>query len=233
MAPVGRILAIQLTLLLGCVLAENLISNGDFENGLDNWSVNKSAGVDFYVAFGSTLYVLPNQLGEENSTILVGEQFFISAGVVYQEFTVPPGAVSILLNFQYWYYSDADIIVRNNTLDYEGISNQQFRVDLFEGDLASDPFDMASIYQQLFVTEEADIGDNWIQFHEEVAVTAEQSYTFRIAVVTTEGPLNLGIDNVNVTAVFEETSSGHILKAVFALTTLLSAFFVMWSLNNQ
>lgn len=192
-------LAIQLAF-LGCVLSQELISNGDFESNLDHWTVVVPGAMTIELAVDGEGGVPINQLAQNSSNVLVTFQDDPSHGVAYQEFTAPAGASSIIIDFQYWYSSDAGIVIQNGTLDID--NNQQFRIDLLEGDNSSDPFTMASIHKQLFVTEVEDIGDDWVQFHEEVAVTEGQNYTLRFAVVVYFAPLYIGVDNVNVTAVF-------------------------------
>ncbi len=191
---------------VGTALAFNSLVNGSFEiNGgvgttnFAGWTeVDTGAGA-WLVQTGTTAPlsadVVPSPTNGAFAAMTTQE--FISAQVLFQDFTVPQGA---LLRCDIFVQNQApDFIVANaDTLLTE--PNQQARIDIMQ--TSSGPFDLGSaVLQNIFITNPGDPG-NYTAYKTITASLggfAGQTVRLRLGVAVTEDGLHFGVDNCSVT----------------------------------
>jgi len=119
-----------------------------------------------------------------------------------QSFTVPVGAGSVILSFDYFLLipSSRDFVVFD-TLDYNTAGNQQARVDILSQSAGAFDLD-ASVVQNVFQTNPGDpnqyTGYQTFSMDITSSVVPGATYQLRFAEVDTLGTLLFGVDNVSI-----------------------------------
>ncbi|AMK77902.1 MULTISPECIES: VPLPA-CTERM sorting domain-containing protein [Methylomonas] len=192
----------------------NLIINGGFEAGFNNWTRADQLGSDggFFQQSGT------NSPANGFSVLAPVEGSFAAmtdagAGgshVLYQDFLVPTGVGTTHLAFSLYLNNGADKYYNPGHLDWAGTGipgstnlNQQARVDILS--TAGDPFS-TTVLQNLFQTNTDDpLVSGYAPFLIDITtlLQAHQGETLRLRFAETDnvGPFNFGVDNVSISQV--------------------------------
>ena len=188
-----------------------LISNGDFETGLlGPWTVTDLAGGSgsWFVHSGATTPVSGNStVGAAGGTFYaVTDQGGPGTHVLEQSFTVPFGALSVILSFDMFMndQSGAGPIANPAGLDHTAGPNQHARVDVMSilaGAFSTSAIDIVSNV----VPPSIDPGANphsytGYSFDITGLVTPGTSYKLRFGEVDNQFFFNQGVDNVSIVA---------------------------------
>jgi hypothetical protein len=129
--------------------AVNLIDNGDFEaNGgsFDGWTIKNQTGSygNWHLQTGSASPLngipVPEPPGPTHAAMT--DSFGPGTMILFQDFTVPMGIKSAILNFDRFIDNLALLFVTPSTLDFTMAPNQQARVDILT--TMANPFSVAS-----------------------------------------------------------------------------------------
>lgn len=170
------------------------IENGGFESGsLAGWSQT-----GWFVYSGTMTpsgSVVPSP--PEGTFAGVTDQTMPGTQLLSQRVTIPPKATGVL-TFQHAYLNDAPAFVTPETLSTAG-PNQQYRVDILDGDAASDSVLPGEVLLPVFRT---DVGDPASIPYTPVSVDlspfAGRDLVVRFAVAVTDGPLHAMVDDVHL-----------------------------------
>ena len=217
--------AVAVGLLLGGArraCADQLIFNGSFENGLNNWTVvaQAPAGTDNYFQNASGANTprsgLPTPSATAGAFIAVSDQDLpvnpaiplMTRGVLYQAFTVPSGATNIVLSFDMFVNDWNGTPPTSNGLDFGNNDNNNARVDILKGSVtdifSTAPTDVVQNYYEGvddLATTMAGSTNPFVSYafpNQEIVLTPG-SYILRFGHVDDSNPLNQGIDNVGLT----------------------------------
>jgi hypothetical protein len=204
--------------------SDSIILNGGFEsNGgtgsstFTDWTVVSEAGGggSWYVQTGTTspLNGFPVTSPTEGTYAAMTDAGGPSSQVLLQSFTVPVGAISISLSFDYFLNNLGPDYVPGTDLDSP---NQQARVDILTSGAGA--FDVgASVVDTVFQTQSGDPlqpgAYQTLTVDLTGVLTPGASYQLRFAEVDDLGELNFGVDNVQLDVVTPE-------PAAFAFTAL-------------
>jgi len=177
--------------------------NGDFENGLTDWTTvvagsanpvtlatgtsNTPAGV-INPSLTNDQYIYTSQNGQGHS-------------IIAQDFTVASRANKVFFDFAYINITGA--FYTPATLDYTGAANQHARFDILKASSAFDSMNAGDIIITAFVTNPGDaLSQDWQT--KEIDVTAAlanyvgQNVTFRFSQVDNQGLFTFALDNINI-----------------------------------
>jgi hypothetical protein len=198
-----------------------LITNGDFETGdFSGWTVSQSGG--------STQTVLPAsgdpELGASPTSdfyAFAGNQSGPSQNIFWQSVVVPNNLLSANFSFDYAYQNFGSGFSSPNTLAFNNVSNQQFRVEIL---LGSSLFDSVAPSDIVFSALQTNPGDNntqaWTSFNQNITASLlsfqGQNVLVRFAQADNSGPFDIGFDNVSITTETTSVPEPSTL-AIFAL----------------
>ncbi len=226
-----RTSALMVVVLLGAVgtaVALNSLVNGSFEiNGgvgttnFAGWTQVSSGPGDWFVQTGTTAPLSTDTVAAPTNGTFAAmtTQEEESAQVLFQDFTVPQGAVL-----------RCDVFVQNHNPDFIVANadtllispNQQARIDIMQ--LASGPFDLGpAVLQNIFITNPGDPG-NYTAYKTiaaSLAGFAGQTVRLRLGVVVTEAELHFGVDNCSVTGTTPAPAASTV--GISALVLVLAA----------
>ncbi|MBI1321578.1 hypothetical protein GC170_00100 [bacterium] len=215
----GRILGFALTITsFSQADAGQILLNGGFESGFASWTRSDLAGGDgtFSQQSGTLSPVngdaVPAPPG--GSFAAMTDALGPGSHALYQDFVVPAGTVSAELRFDLFLGNRGDDFYSPNpaSLDFGAPAfNQQARVDILVG--SSNAFSVlpADVLQNVFQSKP---GDPLVSGYTTVVVDLSslfasrggQTLRLRFAEVDNVAPLQMGIDNVSLTAVPEPAS---------------------------
>ena len=196
--------------------ATSLLTNGGFESGFSGWTTADTLGSDgtFVVQSGTTSPVIgdpvPAPPGGLNAAMSDGGA--PGSHVLYQDFTISTTASQFLLSFDLFIGNRAGFFASPSTLDF-GINeaNQQLRVDILK--TSADPFSVAAgdLLSNLFQSQAGDpLVAGYMTYSIDITslVNANLGNPMRVRFAETDnmGPLQAGVDNVNLAAVPEPSS---------------------------
>lgn len=201
---------------------ESLLSNGGFESAsFDGWEVYvEGAGV--FSVVENTAQSVPG--GYTTAVNPDGEGYFAITtqtnplrAALINEFTIPDWADSLVLDFDLFAYSAADLAIRDD-LELDQGPNQHARVDILrEG---ADPFSTSEsdVLETLYLGIDGTTTSlPFIDYSRDdlldVLVTGE-TYQLRFVQVDTEYYFNLGVDNV----ILEASGTNYPITIVGAAT---------------
>lgn len=182
--------------------AAELISNGGFESGLSSWTVtNQAAGSgSWYAATGTSAPLSGlSTVGPASGTqYAVTDQTGPGAHALTQSFTVAPGAASVILKFDMFVNSYGG--ETNGPLSYTSGPVEIGRVDILSG--AASAFDTgAGVLQNLFTGVDANLNPyGSYTFDLTSLLGGGGTFQLRFAEADNQGFLNMGVDNVSLTA---------------------------------
>ncbi len=206
-ARTSALMVVRLLSAVGTALALNSLVNGSFEiNGgvgttnFAGWTEVDTGAGSWFVQAGTTAPLSSDTVPSPTNGIFAAmtSQEEESAQVLFQDFTVPQGAV--LRCDIFVQNHDTDFIVANADTLLVG-PNQQARIDIMQ--TSSGPFDLGSaVLQNIFITNPGDPGiyTAYKTISTSIAGLAGQTVRLRLAVVVTEAELHFGVDNCSVTA---------------------------------
>lgn len=216
---------------LACLLAAQaqagFITNGGFEAGLSGWTTSDQLGSEgsFLLQTGSTspVTLAPVPAPPAGSAAAMTDAEGPGSHVLYQDFVVPtmlPGAV---VRFSLFINNGAPDFYTPDHLDFATPDlNQQARVDLMT--TTADPFSTAAgdVLQNLFMTQAGDaLVSGYTHFQVDVTsvLRAHAGDTLRLRVAETDNvfTFNLGVDNVDVSAVPEPATWTLMIGALAAI----------------
>lgn len=213
-------IGIALTMLNSVTLAQELISNGDFENGLNGWQVITQAGSNetyFYLDTPGNFTPLSwyptanNPLG--GNQYVVTDQHGPGAIALIQPVNIPPGVTSVTLSFQMFVNDQSGWgpLVHPVGLDFNAEPNQHARVDILcDG---ADAFSTGSaVLQNLYLGIDGSLTPyNYTDYLFDItdAVMVPGTYNLRFAEVDNQEFFNLGIDNVSLIAQVEDINTAQ------------------------
>lgn len=210
---------------VGCLLAvagtsnASLITNGDFETGsFAGWNTAQSGGSSMFVATNPgdpTLGSSPTN----DFYAFAGNQSGPSQNIFWQMFALPTGITGLNFSFDYAYENFATggfVNPSPDTLDFGGVANQQFRVEILTGSALFDSVNPADIIFSAIQTVPGSLNPQpWTSFSQDIfsAVSAFQGQNLqvRFAQVDNQGPFDIGFDNVSLVATIPEPASLAIL----------------------
>ena len=141
-----------------------------------------------------------------------------SSEVLLQSFTVPLGAISVILSFDYFILNPVSDFIIPNSLDFTAGPNQQARVDIL--DAGAGPFDLnAAVVLNVLQTNPGDPNGTSATTYTPLvlditsSVTPGSSYQLRFAEVDTQGQLLFGVDDVQINAAVPEPEAFALLAA--------------------
>jgi hypothetical protein len=188
----------------------NVIVNGGFEtNGgagsstLSGWTVVTEAGSSgsWYAQTGvlSPTNDLPVSAPTEGSFAAMTDSSGPSSAVLIQDFTVPAGATSIILSFDYFLNNLGPDYLPAPDLDFNDFPNQQARVDILSA--VAGAFD-TTVLMNVFQTQSGDPlqpgAYQTVTANLTSLLAAGGTYQLRFAEVDDLQTLNFGIDNVQI-----------------------------------
>ena len=208
-------IGIALTMLNSVTLAQELISNGDFENGLNEWQVivqEGSNGTDFFLATAGDLTPISgyptanNPLGGNH--YVVTDQYGPGAIALIQPVNIPPGITSVTLSFQMFVNDQSGMgpLVHPAGLNFNAEPNQHARVDILNEGANAFSTDNA-VLQNLYLGidgEQTPYDYTNYLFDITDIVMVPGTYNLRFAEVDNQLWFNLGIDNVSMIAQVED-----------------------------
>ncbi len=211
-------IGIALTMLNSVTLAQELISNGDFENGLDEWQVivqEGSNGTDFFLATAGNLTPLSehptanNPLGGNH--YVVTDQYGPGAIALIQPVNIPPGITSVTLSFQMFVNDQSGMgpLVHPAGLNFNAEPNQHARVDILNEGANAFSTDNA-VLQNLYLGidgEQTPYDYTNYLFDITDIVMVPGTYNLRFAEVDNQLWFNLGIDNVSMIAQVDDITT--------------------------
>ncbi len=186
----------------------NLIANGDFETGsFFGWSTSQEGGSSLFVAANPgdpTLGSSPTN----DFYAFAGNQSGPSQNIFWQTFVVPTGLTGLNLSFDYAYNNFASAGFINpspDTLSKDGVSNQQFRVEILTGAAAFDTVNPADIIFTAIQTAPGSANPQpWTSYSQNIFSSVSpfqgQNLQVRFAQVDNSGPFDFGFDNVSLNA---------------------------------
>lgn len=204
-----------------------LLTNGNFEAGLAGWTVTDQAGGSgswfaetgtvMPISGGTTVGPLPG-----STTYAVTDQGGPGTHALTQSFTVAPGASSVILRFNMFVNSYAPFTDNGGVLDYLPGPAQFGRVDLLTETAGAFDTGLADVLQNFYLN----IDDPLLnpnpytayEFNITPLVGAGGTFQLRFAEVDNQLFLNMGVDNVDITALYEEVPEPGSL-ALLALGT--------------
>lgn len=214
------------TLIAICLLAlpafgVELISDGDFEGqavpdgapAMAPWNIAVqpgSNGTSFHIDTpGSTT---PQSAFNTSATPANGQRYAVSdqfgpgAVALLQSFTVPTGTTALTLSFDLFVNDyDGGPIIDPAGLDYMANPNQHARVDILTtsaAPLSTAPVDVVFNVLPPFVSPNPD-PNAFTTYTLPLPLLPPGTYQLRFAEVDNQGNLNMGVDNVSLTAVPE------------------------------
>lgn len=192
----------------------NLLVNGGFESGFNNWTRADQLGSNgtFFQQSGTSSPV--NGFAVEapvaGSFAAMTDAEAGGSHVLYQDFVVPTGVGITSLAFSLYLNNGADNYYNPGHLDWAATGtpgstnlNQQARVDILS--TAVDPFS-TTVLQTLFQTNTSDpLVSGYTPFLIDITtlLQAHQGETLRLRFAETDnvGPFNFGVDNVSISQV--------------------------------
>jgi hypothetical protein len=202
-------------------LAQELISNGDFENGLNGWQVITQAGSNetyFYLDTPGNLTPLSwyptanNPLG--GNQYVVTDQYGPGAVALIQSVNIPPGVTSVSFSFQMFVndQSGEGPLVHLAGLDFNAYPNQHARIDLLCEDANAFSTNNNAVLQNLYLGVDGPLTPyNYTNYHFDItdAVMVPGTYQLRFAEVDNQWHFHLGIDNVSLIAQVEDINTAQ------------------------
>jgi len=198
----------------------SLIVNGDFETGdFTGWLVSQSGS--------STQTVVPAAgdptLGSSPTAdfyAFAGNQRSPSQNIFWQSVIVPVNLLSASFSFDYAYHNLSQFL-SPDTLEYNGVDNQQFRVDILLGTAL---FDSVTLSDIVFSAVQTNPGDNniqpWTSFSQDITTSLMslqgQNIIVRFAQADNQSPFDIGFDNVSIIAETNDVPEPSTF-AIFAL----------------
>ncbi|MGP8243693.1 MAG: hypothetical protein ACLQVN_04140 [Bryobacteraceae bacterium] len=196
----------------------NIILNGGFEtNGgpgsssFAGWTVvNESgSGGSWYVQTGTTSPTsgFPVSAPTEGNFAAMTDSSSPGSQVLIQAFTVPAGAVSVILSFDYFLNNLGPDYVPGSDLDFNDSPNQQASVDILSATAGA--FD-TTVLLNVFQTQSGDPlqPGTYQTLTADITATVAAGGTFqlRFAEVDSLQTLNFGVDNVQIDVTVPEPS---------------------------
>jgi hypothetical protein len=213
-------IGMTLTMLNSVTLAQELINNGDFENGLDKWQVviqGGSNGTDFFLATPGDLTPLSghptanNPLGGNH--YVVTDQYGPGASALIQSINIPPGVTSVTLSFQMFVNDQSGMgpFVHPVGLNFNAEPNQHARVDILSA--GANAFSTGNaVLQNLYLGVDGDQTPyDYTNYSFDITniVMAPGTYNLRFAEVDNQLWFNLGIDNVSMRAQVDDIATAQ------------------------
>jgi len=187
--------------------ASNIILNGGFETFLNNWTLVDQAGGSggWFQQAGniSPLNGFAVGVPPQGSFAAMTDQGGPGSHVLYQDFVVPVGVSSAILEFQHYIGNTAGAFSTPSSLDFTVSPNQQARVDIIT--TTANVFSVAGgdVLLNLFQTH---VGDSLVQPYALLSTNltaflqAHQGETLRLrfAEVDNQFFFNYGVDAVSL-----------------------------------
>lgn len=204
--------AVALVIVCGTAQAApvQLLTNGGFETGsYAGWTTAVQAGSsgNLFIDTPGTTTPSGNQATAANPAggafYSVSAQTGPGAYSLRQNFTVAPGATSVILSFQMFVNSYGGGPIFGNGLDYTGPANQHARVDILTA--AAGAFDLGTFVLQNLYLGIDPVGTNPnpytnYSFDLTSLVGGGGTFQIRFAQVDNQGFFNQGVDNVSILA---------------------------------
>jgi hypothetical protein len=212
---------IALTMLNSVTLAQELISNGDFENGLTGWQVitqDGSNGTDFFLATPGDLTPISESPTANNPSggnhYVVTDQEGAGAIALIQPVNIPPGVTAAALSFQ-MFVNDQNgmgLFVHPLGLDYNAEPNQHARVDVLCENANAFSTNNNAVLQNLYLgVDGTQPPYNYTNYLFDITdiVMVPGTYQLRFAEVDNQWFFNLGIDNVSLIAQVDDIGTAQ------------------------
>jgi hypothetical protein len=178
------------------------VTNGDFETGdFSGWHedyVNPGSGHWFvYTGTLGPLSGVSIPLPPQGTHAAISDQSNVSRQILYQDVTVPTGGTVNRLSL-FAYYTATGPFVSPNSLQI-GVPNEQYRIDVIKPGAAIDSVASGDVLLTIFRTQAGDpVTLAPTQKTADLSAFAGQTVRLRFAVVTTNSPLDAGIDAVDL-----------------------------------
>jgi hypothetical protein len=212
-----------LTMLNSVTLAQELISNGDFENGLNGWQViiqDWSNGTGFFLATPGDSTPLSGYPTANNPSggnrYVVTDQYGAGAIALIQPINIPPGVTSVALSFQMFVNDQSGVgpLIHPAGLDFNAGPNQHARVDILcEGNADALAFNTTgAVLQNLYIGIDGPLPPyNYTDYLFDITdtVMVPGTYNLRFAEVDNQWFFNLGVDNVSMIAQVEDIGTAQ------------------------
>ena len=214
--------AAVLSILFCRTASAQLITNGGFENNggfgfssFTGWTVADQSGSagTFYTQTGGGSPLFGNlvPLPPEGSFAAMSDGGGGGSHALYQDFVAPVVVGQAKLSFKIFVMNQSQDFLAPSTLDFTGPPNQQARVDLLLA--SSDPFSVggSDVLLNLYQTNPGDpLTSGYTQINADLtgifAARAGQTLRLRFAEVDNQFFMNLGVDDVRLTAVPEPST---------------------------
>jgi hypothetical protein len=189
----------------GTALAATVV-NGGFETGdTSGWTVVNEAGGsgDWYVCSvtACSAPIVSSFPPPEGTYAAISSQGDVGSHILYQDVTLEAGATH-QLSFTTYYENNAGSFFTPNSLSYEIVPNQQYRIDIMNPDAPVNSVAPGDILATVFRTE---VGDPAIMeptpMTFDLSQFAGSTVRLRFAEVDNQDNFVAGVDDVKVTSV--------------------------------
>lgn len=201
---VPLILALTLATAVFCSsVAAASITNGNFESGLDGWTViDKPDSEGTWTTYSSATLPISAQTGvaPESGSAVVSDQMEPMSSVLYQDVKLDPEATHTL-SLKYWYENSDTSWTIPDPLDFEhsGGPRQFIRIEVARPD--ADPFspDSASILKTIFSPSGSDPrSTGWTTFSADLSDFAGQTVRLRVINTSNSAGMIFGLDDIAI-----------------------------------
>ena len=197
-----------------------LLTNGDFELGtLSGWTVNNLAGGDGTFMTDTPGTMTPESGNATTANALGGSTYAVSdmdgpgTQALEQSFTVPLGTTRVDLSFQMFVNDwSGTPSVNPGGLNHNLMPNQHARVDLLSAGSSAFATGAPPVLANFFLGTTAGSSPHpyvTYNFNITAFTTPGGTYDLRFAGVENQFHLNVGVDNVKVTATIETCDDGN------------------------
>jgi hypothetical protein len=213
-------IGMTLTMLNSVTLAQELINNGDFENGLDQWQVivqEGSDGTNFFLSTPGNLTPLSEYPTANNPSggnhYVVTDQYGPGASALIQPVNIPPGVTSATLSFQMFVNDQTGMgpFIHPAGLNFNAEPNQHARVDILSADANAFSTSDAVLQNFYLGIDGNQTPYDYTNYSFDISniVMAPGTYNLRFAEVDNQGFFNLGVDNVSMIAQVEDIATAQ------------------------
>ena len=179
-----------------------LLTNGGFETGTTaGWTINDAGSGQVTVESGNAPPngLFPTVGPSSGQFYAVTSQGGPGTHALRQSFSVVGGAASVILSFDMFVQTNAQVAIHPNGLDHTAFPNQHARVDILSAGASA--FDTgAGVLQNFYLGIDGTPTQPYTNYSFDITSLVSGGGTFqvRFAQVDNQGNFNLGVDNASI-----------------------------------